>query len=294
MNIKENTLFKLEVAIFNDKFNVDNLHLYQLNMYLDNQSLNIFVYNAENNRALLLEKYSFQDNIQNNNLIEALEAIFSGHSYINAGFWKEIKVIFKSQNFTFLPNAIFDFAERENYLKLCTEFNDKKESILVTKSPGLSLTTVYSIEDTFLKFFRNRYPAKEVKICSHINTFINLLSKEKLNKGNNELFIFAQVNKITIVKFNKEELQYANIFDFRSSEDLTYYTLLVINELGLNPDIINLTLWGNMDINSIYFKRLSEYVKNISIGIRPEGLNFGYQFDEIDEAQFYDLMGASL
>ena len=55
-----------------------------------------------------------------------------------------------------------------------------------------------------------------------------------------------------------------------------------------------MTLWGNMDTSSIYFKRLSEYIKNISLGNRPEGLTFGYQFDEVDESQFYDLMGASL
>ena len=294
MNIKENTLFKSDVTVFNDKFNVDNLHLYQLNMYLDGQNLSVFVYNTENNRALLLEKYSFQDNIQESNIIEALDAIFTGHSYINAGFWKGIKIVIKSKNFTFLPNAIFDFAERENYLKLCTEYNDKKESILITKQPKLNLTTVFSIEDTFLKFFRNKYPSKEVKISSHIDTFISLLLKDNLNKRNNELFIIAQDNKISIVKFNKEDLQYANIFDFRSSEDLTYYTMLVINELGLNPDIISMTLWGNMDTSSIYFKRLSEYIKNISLGNRPEGLTFGYQFDEVDESQFYDLMGASL
>jgi len=294
MNIKENRLFKPEVVVFDDRFNVDNLHLYQLNLYLDNQSLSIFVYNTENNRALLLEKYSFQDKVKETNVIDALEAIFSGHSYINAGFWKEIKVILKSKNFTFLPNAIFDFAERENYLKLCTEYDEQKESILVTKEAELNLTTVYSIEDTLLKFFRNKYPSKEVKVCSHINTFIRLLVREEFSKGNNELFVFTQDNKISIVKFNKDELQYANIFDYRSSEDLTYYTMLVITELGLNPDLINLTLWGNMDTSSIYFKRLSEYVKTISLGNRPEGFTFGYQFDEVDEAQFYDLIGANL
>lgn len=70
--------------------------------------------------------------------------------------------------------------------------------------------------------------------------------------------------------------------------------MLVINELGLNPDIINITMWGNMDISSIYFKRLSEYVKNIELGPRNEKIHFGFSFDEVYEHDYYDLIGANL
>lgn len=290
MNIKESALFKIKTEVFDDKFNIEELHFYKLNLALDHDHLSVFVYNTKNNRALILEKYYFETN----NTVEVLEAIFNGHSYINAGFWKEIKVIFKTKNFTFLPNAIFDLEQKENYLKLCTDYNSLTESILIKKHQKLSLTTTFSIDNDLVEFFKNKYPSKEIKIGTHIDTFIDLITNEPIDNDDNSLFILAQDNKISIVKFKKQELQYANTFDYKSSEDLTYYSMLVINELGLNPDIINITMWGNMDISSIYFKRLSEYVKNIELGPRNEKIHFGFSFDEVYEHDYYDLIGSNL
>ncbi len=48
-------------------------------------------------------------------------------------------------------------------------------------------------------------------------------------------------------------------------------------------------LWGYIGKNSPHYHEFYKYVSNVIFGHRPEYLQFGYMFDEIQEHHFFDL-----
>jgi len=63
----------------------------------------------------------------------------------------------------------------------------------------------------------------------------------------------------------KEKLRYFNSFQYRTREDLAYYIIFVIEQLGLNPDTITLLLMGNIERESERFELLFRYIRNIRL-----------------------------
>ena len=64
-----------------------------------------------------------------------------------------------------------------------------------------------------------------------------------------------------------------------------------MDQLGLDPNFSKVQVWGNIDSQSEYFKTLYKYIRNISFGKRPSVLNFSFEFDEVDEQLYFDLLG---
>ena len=86
-----------------------------------------------------------------------------------------------------------------------------------------------------------------------------------------------------------QQLQYCNVFPFATAEDVLYYTVLVMQELGLNPDQDELIVWGELTHDSALFTLLRNYIRNVRFGPRPYDLSYSYRLSEIFEHRYFDL-----
>jgi hypothetical protein len=103
--------------------------------------------------------------------------------------------------------------------------------------------------------------------------------------------LFINLDSTEVLVHENDNLLYCNQFNYHTPEELLNYVMVVMDQLELDPNVSKVQLWGNVNNHSEYFKILYKYIRNISFGKRPAALNFSFEFDEIDENQYFDLFG---
>jgi hypothetical protein len=95
--------YKLFKKIKDDKFEVDQLHHYDLNLLLGNRDLQIAVVDKHSNRCLILEDFIISSIDSYTELVNVYENIFDDHHLLKAGFWSSVKVGIKGNKFALVP-----------------------------------------------------------------------------------------------------------------------------------------------------------------------------------------------
>ncbi len=65
-----------------------------------------------------------------------------------------------------------------------------------------------------------------------------------------------------------------------------------MEQLGLNPESVNLVFMGEIDKNSALYHIAFKYVRNISFIERSDYFRYSYVLDELQSHNFYNLLNA--
>ena len=79
------------------------------------------------------------------------------------------------------------------------------------------------------------------------------------------------------------------MFPCTTAEDVVYYTILVMQELALDPDQDDVTVWGDLTPDSAVFSLLRTYVRNVHFGSRPPNVQYSYRLNDVFEYRYFDL-----
>ncbi len=108
---------KLNQRIKDDALDIDAIPQYALNLEVGHDGFRCAIVDAEANRCLWLEDYRFTSVFFTEQVIEQLHSIFDDHQLLQAGFWQKVKVAFKNQHFTLIPESLFKQEYAEDYLR---------------------------------------------------------------------------------------------------------------------------------------------------------------------------------
>jgi hypothetical protein len=291
MSDKKTASVKLNKKIKDDIFNVDNIAHYNLSLQISPILFRLCVTDSEKNRCMLLEDYQFSSVYLADHLIEKLEEIFDDHHVLKAGFWKSIKLAFKTPNFSLVPESLFEQELAKEYLTLnCSLKPDDSEEVLFYKQSSIDIVNVFSAEKKILQWFSAMYPGKTIRTIHHTSSLIDgVLFNRSNNKEDRSMFIFVDKNQLTIIVTKNRKLEFCNSFNFFSPEDFVYYVMFVAGQLQFNADADPAILWGDILPDSELYLKLYKYVRNVSFGDKPSSLYFGYTFDEVFDHNFFDL-----
>jgi hypothetical protein len=103
------------------------------------------------------------------------------------------------------------------------------------------------------------------------------------------LSILVEQSYLTIVVTEAKKLHYCNTFFYSSVQDFTYYVMLVINELSMDPETCKVILYGELNHDSAIFSLLYKYIRYINFGSKPDKIQFSYRFDEILDHRYFDV-----
>jgi hypothetical protein len=67
-----------------------------------------------------------------------------------------------------------------------------------------------------------------------------------------------------------------------------------MEQLDLNRELVELTLWGEVEKNSSIFELLYRYIKTVKISERPKGVDFSTVFSELPNQYHYSLFNQHL
>jgi hypothetical protein len=65
--------------------------------------------------------------------------------------------------------------------------------------------------------------------------------------------------------------------------------MMVMKSLNMDQQTSEVVLWGYIGNNSPHYHEFYKYINNVTFGLHPPGLRFGFAFDEVQDHHFLDL-----
>ena len=189
---------------------------------------------------------------------------------------------------TLVPTS---FYKEERNREILGFNHEVHEEILSDKMQQMDAINIYSIPTELLNLIRKSFPNTQIKCNSSI-----LIEQLLLQNKSTEAKVYACIQKnvleVCVIEENKLELH--NSFSIDTKEDLLYYLLFALEQMGMSVEKIELVLLDDILISDKKYNLLYQYIRNISFGNRPENLNFSKELESIKSHQYFCLFSQLL
>jgi len=286
--------YKLFKKIKEEKFEVDQLHNYSLNLLLGNRDFQVSVIDNRDNRCLLVEDFIISSVDSYSSLINVFEDIFDNHHLLKAGFWSSVKVGFKSNKFSLVPASLFNPDSVFDYLKFNCKVSREHDKLLYYAHSESEAVNSFAVNKRLYDWIESLYPDKELTYIHQSSSLIEGVLAELENYPKDSIFIYVDRFKLHIIASKDNKLEYYNQFAIKKFADYIKYIMTVLKGLDRDQRSSNIVLWGYLGKQSKHYNEFAKYIKNISFGSRPIRLKYGYLFDELQDHQYFDLYNVHL
>ncbi len=276
-------------TIKDEAFDTEALSFYDINFLLTPHEFSFLVFDTRSQKALYLEHYTFSEVFTSNQLLVQLSLIFEEHHFLKAGYWKNIKLGIQNNKFSFIPSNLFEQEFIYDYVKLNVEISKDYYLFSHNTITGLNTENCFAFEKNIKHWFTKSYYGRNIQFIHHVTPFVEGIIREYISDGEKIVYLNISSKAVDIIIAQDQHIEYCNVFNYNSSDDLLYYLMFVLNEFSLSPNQTKVVLWGDIDQTSIQFAKLYKYIRYLSLGKRPKSLKLGYVFDELYDHQFFDL-----
>ena len=273
---------------------MDEIDQYSLIMQVGVHDLQFAVIDSQDNQCMALEDYKLLGIRTVNGRLKLIKRILDDHEFLIAGFWKDVKLCLKSHKFTLVPVNMFVQENAADYLALNSEIKTSFEEVNYYKQISVDIINVFAAETKMCEWIESIYKKKKVHIIHQGSALIEGVLKHADHIQEKGMYCFVDRGVLHIIATENDRLLYYNQFAARNKEDYLKYILLVFNELKMSNKKHKVFLWGFIQPNSDQMTLLKKYIRNISFGSKPSFLKFRYVFDEVEDHQYFDLMGGYL
>ncbi|MCR9254140.1 MAG: DUF3822 family protein [bacterium] len=294
MDTAATSTFKLVKKIKDEKFDVDNLHHYSLSLQVGIRDFQLCVTDTRDNKCLILEDYRIENVKTINTRLKVLHSLFDNHHLLLAGFWNSIKLSLKTHKFSLVPSSHFLKDNVSDYLVINSEIKKNIEEVTYYKHIGSDAVNVFAADKKLVNWIQSLYPKKKIQVIQQGSAFIEGVLRYDDHTHEKTMFCLIDAGILHMVVTMNQKLQYYNQFAVRKSNDYLKYMMLVFKELGLSQKNSKVLVWGNIKHQSQHIELLNKYIRDVSFGSKPSYLNFGYQFDEIMDHQYFDVFSIFL
>ena len=258
----------------------DARHLAAYDLYLAVGAGRLRVAAAETARPsfVLLEDYALPPG--------GLPALAAAHDCLGRAGWHAVRLATTGRAFTLLPAALFRAGDEAAALRLHHALGPT-EAAYARAHPGLELVSVFAADAALAGWLAAAHgPAGQ--LVHHTSGLLAGLAHQRDPGAPRRLYLSLGHQELTLVVLGPQ-LEYCNVFSFATAEDVLYYTVLVMQELGLNPDQDELTVWGELTHDSALFTLLRNYLRHVRFGPRPYDLFYSYRLNEVFDHRYFDL-----
>lgn len=289
MNAKATLNYKLVKRIKAASFNREKLPSYSLCLQIGVRDFQFCIINKQTNTCLFLEDYKLENVKTINTRLEIIRTICENHTLLKTNLWDGIKLSFKSHKFSLVPAAYFLPEAAGDYLALNSEIKTKIEEVYYYKHISSSAVNVFATDKKLTTWVKGAYQQKSILIIHQGSAFIEGILTYNDHSHEKTMFAYFDRGILHLTVTQKQKLLYYNQFAVRKSDDYLKYILLVFRELGLSPKTHKLIVWGLMRTDASQVKILGKYIRNVSLGEKPNYLKFPAEFDELEDHRYFDL-----
>ena len=218
-----------------------------------------------------------------------LPAVAASHPLLGQAGWARLRLALAGTASTLLPAPLYRPGDENAYLHPHHALAATEEALaysLPLPAPATDIVSIFAAHHELSHWLYTVHgpsarllPATSALLAGLLHQRGTVPRQLYLNLGEQEL---------TAVVLG-QQLEFCNTFPVSTAEDVAYYTILVMQELGLNPDRDPVTIWGELTNDSATFALLSTYVRQLRFGTRPFGVQYFYHLNEVAHYRHFDL-----
>lgn len=283
-----------EVSFQDEAFDIQSLGNYNLYLSIGQDGLEICVVDTLTNRCLFLEHYSFYVSLSHDQLTSHLNWIYDNHLFLKAYRWNQIKVAHRGKAFTLVPKALFEEDEAVKYLQHLTDIRID-QTISHSHIESVDAMDVFLVETELIEWFEQIYTSSpKLTFVHQTSALIEGLYRQKREAIGelSRIYLHIESNYLILTIFKDRNLEFCNVFPFKTEQDFLYYVLLVIDELRYFPDKTSVELSGSIEKDSGIYRLLDKYIQKVDISFDQHSMpwiTFGAKFDKAPLYQYFDL-----
>jgi hypothetical protein len=272
------------LSLRDDTFDLANPAAYQLDVLVAGGHCRLAVLDVSREKVVVLEDHPLTT-------VAELPALAAGHDLLSHTGWARVRLAVGGGAFTLLPAPLFRPGDEATYLALHAALAPEDMACAYTlppASPAHELVSVFAANRAVANWLHHTHGAK-ARLVHHTSALLaGLLHQRGPVTTTRHLFLNLNEQELTAVVLGFQ-LEFCNVFTVNTPEDVVYYTILVMQEMGLSPDQDVVTVWGELTKDSATYQLLSTYVRYLRFGSRPFGLQYCYRLNEVAECRHFDL-----
>ncbi|WP_210464628.1 DUF3822 family protein [Rufibacter roseolus] len=281
--------FRQTQRVLDDAFDPSSSASAHLYINFGAHRIRLGVLDAQRNKFVALEDYEAESPSSVENAISQLQQLRSVSPLLEERKWQQVRIGIKNQQFTLIPEALFDLNAREEYLKLNAVVEPELELVHHHEHPRLELINVFTVPASLEAWSDTHFQNSPIEFVHQTSALMEGILHMAERSSRPQLFIYVDKNYVTLVVLQGLKLEFCNSFFFTSSEDFIYYVLFVLQEKKMNPDQDQVTVWGELLLDSQLHEVLRTYIRHVQFGKKPTGVGFSYRFDTLFNHQNFDL-----
>jgi hypothetical protein len=266
--------------------------LCELLVALDSGSIQLALKEKKNNRILALETFHVNVGATTAKWSETLEQLSrNSHLLRNFEFSKAIVGVFTS-SYTLIPDAIFKQGDEGKFLDFNFTENESLQKVFSRTVTPFHLKTVFGIEEDLHHEIIHLF---EEPVILHLSsTLLEAAHLQTKGKKEKEIFLNVRKSMLDVMVLEGKKLLLMNSFSTPTADDVLYFSLMVCDQLELDPHSIQVHLAGEIEKESAKYKLLFRYFKNLQFTSRPGNVKYSYRFDKVPAHQHFSLFSLAL
>lgn len=243
-----------------------------------------FFYVSDAQKRILYQKHFLLDELKSHTEIRSIvesESILKHH-------FQQINVGVDSEHFSLVPALIYRPSVQKSYLEAICQ-PTKQEMIFTDAIEELDIKNVHTIDSRLYDELQAVFPTFNLY---HIATPFLRRTKRLIN--GDDIIVNVQPSELNIIVYKNNQFQLYNNYKYNSAEAFLYYVLLMYQQFDLDVNTATLTLMGGIMPNSMIYKLLSTYIRQIQFAKRTKYYQFSPEYSSIPQQFHFDLYSLSV
>jgi hypothetical protein len=184
---------------------------------------------------------------------------------------------------------------RESARKLLSfNFEIAPEDVVITDQvEGLDACNLFSCKEGVLQLLNSLKSNPKIRSSSSV-LIESLLTLPVTKENRTPFYLNYSGNLLDIVWINKNSIEYCNSFYIAVPEDLLYYLIFVIEQLGFDTESSEIMLSGDINTDSVEITLLKKYFTWVTFLTRPGGMYYSPKLSQVETHHFYTLFNLLL
>jgi len=197
-------------------------------------------------------------------LIDRLQFIFNNYQLTKN--YQKVYISVLNSHFTLIPNAFKNETDNAQILKFGTGLTTTKNTV---EHSLTNLSFCYTLEQELKQYLEKTFPIAFIRHAGAVTlSLFNTLS----NFNNYDLFLNINFASIEIAVKQKNNLQFYNVFNYQTNEDIIYFLLFTLEQLNLNPLLVKIAIAGQIETTDALIVSLKKYIKHISFYVKENSV----------------------
>lgn len=289
-------VYKQEISIRNKDFDIEDLGYYKLYLSIGNDDFRVFIVSSINNTVVFLEHYRFFSRLSSEEIVSSLSRIYDNHPFLKANYWQTIYIAIRGGAFSLVPKEFFNPDNPQSYIKLSEEASENNV-LFVNSLRTMETFNIFSIDKAIAQWFQHTYPSKDLIFTHQTTAFIDSIRYGKKEISENQIHLLIESNYFILIAMDDEgnDLDFCNVFEYKTAHDFVYFTLLTLDELRIDKDSCLAKAYGSISENSGIYGMLKRYIPSLQIYKEsPSWLKFPSNFYDFPFYRYFDVLSMSV